>query len=141
MNTKINTLRSLALAVAVAAAGLTGSAQAVPTDALIHYDFNAVSGTTVSDGATCTVSGIPICEDLVQVTYLLTFDEPINASTIDLADFESLGSGVSIGSVVSVQNTASPPAASVVITCNEVKYTFPSPLGSKNFARLKVTGQ
>ncbi|MCX6876963.1 MAG: hypothetical protein NTW21_24585 [Verrucomicrobia bacterium] len=28
----------------------------------------------------------------------------------------------------------------VTITGNEVKYTFPSPLGSKNFARLVVTG-
>jgi hypothetical protein len=32
------------------------------------------------------------------------------------------------------------PSGNVTITGNDVKYTFPSPLGSKNFVRLKVTG-
>jgi hypothetical protein len=36
--------------------------------------------------------------------------------------------------------TAESSPGTVAITGNEVKYTFPSPLGSKNFARLKVTG-
>ena len=44
-----NTLKHLAMVAAVAAAGLTGSAQADISDALIHYDFNAVSGTTVTN--------------------------------------------------------------------------------------------
>ena len=32
------------------------------------------------------------------------------------------------------------PAGNVTITGNDVTYTFPSPLGAKKFARLKVTG-
>jgi hypothetical protein len=32
------------------------------------------------------------------------------------------------------------PSGNVSITGNNVKYVFPSPLGSKRFARLKVTG-
>ena len=36
--------------------------------------------------------------------------------------------------------TAEPLGGNVTITGNEVKYTFPSPLGAKKFARLKVTG-
>jgi hypothetical protein len=36
--------------------------------------------------------------------------------------------------------TAESSPGNVTITGNDVKYTFPSPLGDKNFARLKVTG-
>ena len=46
------TLKHLALAVPLAAAmwlGAGPSAQAIPTDSLIHYDFNSVSGTTVTN--------------------------------------------------------------------------------------------
>ena len=45
-------LKHLALAVPLAAAlwlGAGPSAQAIPTDSLIHYDFNSVSGTTVTN--------------------------------------------------------------------------------------------
>jgi len=36
--------------------------------------------------------------------------------------------------------TAETVGGNVTLTVNQVKYTFPSPLGSKRFARLKVTG-
>jgi len=36
--------------------------------------------------------------------------------------------------------TAEASPGNVTITGNDVTYTFPSPLGSKKFARLKVTG-
>ena len=45
-------LKRLALAVPLAAAfwvGANPAAQAIPTDSLIHYDFNSVSGTTVTN--------------------------------------------------------------------------------------------
>jgi hypothetical protein len=32
------------------------------------------------------------------------------------------------------------PAGTVTITGNDVTYTFPTPLGARKFARLKVTG-
>jgi hypothetical protein len=35
---------------------------------------------------------------------------------------------------------AEPSPGTVTLTGNEVKYTFPAPLGAKKFARLKVTG-
>jgi hypothetical protein len=32
------------------------------------------------------------------------------------------------------------PGGTVTLTGNDVKYTFPAPLGAKKFARLVVTG-
>ena len=60
------------------------------------------------------VGGGPIFADQVQVTYMLNFDDAVDASTIGLADFENLGSGVSINSVVSVAHTIPYPIASAV---------------------------
>jgi hypothetical protein len=61
------------------------------------------------------VSGGPITA-FSSVTYTVTFDEPINASTVDVADFGNAGSAsVSIGSVTP---TGDPAVYTVLVTAN-----------------------
>jgi hypothetical protein len=109
-------------------------------DREFHLDMDAI---TIGDTTAPTlvsigdnVSGGPIYEDQVQVIYTLTFDEAINASTIDLADFENLGSGVSIDSVASVQNTTPYPAASVVKVVLGISGTGTLKLGVKSGSNI-----
>ena len=82
----------------------------IDMDAVTIVDAAAPSLTSIDDG----VSGGPIYEDQTQVKYTLVFDEAIDHTTIDITDFENLGSGVSLDSVVSVTSTTPFPAASVV---------------------------
>jgi hypothetical protein len=101
-------------------------------DAITIADTTAPTLVSISDN----VSGGPIYADQVQVIYTLTFDEAINASTIDLADFENLGAGVSIDSVVSVQNTTPYPAASVVKVVLGISGTGTLKLGVKSGSNI-----
>lgn len=82
----------------------------IDMDAVTIVDAAAPSLTSIDDG----VSGGPIYEDQTQVKYTLVFDEAIDHTTIDITDFENLGSGVSLDSVVSVTSTTPFPVASVV---------------------------
>jgi len=102
--------------------GTTGSAS--PTmqwdssrDREFHLDMTS---TTVVDTTSPTltnfvdsVAGGPIFEDQVQLAYTLYFDEAIDETTIDLADFENLGSGVSLDSIVSITQTMPFPLPSI----------------------------
>jgi len=69
---------------------------------------------TITD-ITDNVGGGPIYEDRVEILYTLTFDEAIDLATIDLADFENLGSGVSLDSLEEVAEIGGPfPMPSVI---------------------------
>ena len=61
------------------------------------------------------VSGGPITASS-SVTYTVTFDEPINASTVDVADFGNAGSA-SVG-IESVTATGDPAVFTVLVTAN-----------------------
>ena len=54
------------------------------------------------------------------------------------------GTGFVVETSVTLAGTWTPetlaPAGNVTITGNDVTYTFPTPLGARKFARLKVTG-
>ncbi|NNM28412.1 MAG: hypothetical protein HKO57_02760, partial [Akkermansiaceae bacterium] len=87
-------------------------------DREFHLDMDA---TTISDTTAPTllsiddgVGGGPIFEDVSGITYTLTFDDAVDEGTIDLADFENLGTGVSIDGVASVVLNTPFPVASVV---------------------------
>ena len=87
-------------------------------DRVFHLDMTS---TTIVDTTSPTltnfvdsVSGGPIFEDQVQVTYTLYFDESIDDTTIDIADFENLGTGVSLDSIVSINQTMPHPLPAVI---------------------------
>jgi len=85
---------------------------------IFHLDMTVSSADitkpTLTD-ITDNVGGGPIYEDRVEILYTLTFDEAIDLSTIDLADFENLGTGVSLASVEEVKEIGGPfPLPSVI---------------------------
>jgi hypothetical protein len=121
-----------------------GGAAGVPTNAMqmdtardrefhIDMDSTAIVDTTAPTLTAISdqVGGGPIYADQPQVTYTLTFDEVIDPSTIDLADFVNLGSGVSLDSVISVANTTAFPLASVIKVVFGVSGTGTLQLGVK----------
>ena len=109
-------------------------------DREFHVDMEAVTlvdtVTPALTDITDQVLGGPIFEDQVQVAYLLAFDDPVNASTIDVADFENLGTGVSINSVVSVAQTVPYPIDSVVRVVLGISGTGTLRLGIKPGATI-----
>jgi len=136
-----------------------GGAAGVPTNAMqmdtgrdreFHIDMDS---TTIVDTTAPTLTAIndqvgggPIHADQPQVSYTLTFDEVIDPSTIDLADFVNLGSGVSLDSVISVASTTPFPVASVIRVVFGISGTGTLQLGVKpgsniaDFASNPVNG-
>ena len=122
-----------------------GGAAGVPTNAMqmdsgrdreFHIDMEA---TTIVDTTAPTlvsigdnVSGGPVYADQAQLIYTLTFDEPIDETTINLADFENLGTGVSIDAVISATQTMPYPLPSVVKVVFAISGTGTLQLGVKS---------
>ncbi|MFZ9938005.1 MAG: hypothetical protein ACO3JG_13260 [Luteolibacter sp.] len=104
----------------------------IDMDATAIVDTTAPTLTAIDD----QVGGGPIYEDQVQVTYILNFDEPVNEATIDLADFENLGSGVNIDSVVSAVQTKPYPLASAVSVVFGISGTGTLKLGLKSGSNI-----
>ncbi|PAW63805.1 MAG: hypothetical protein B9S38_17005 [Verrucomicrobiia bacterium Tous-C4TDCM] len=126
-----------------------GGAAGVPTNTLVmdsgrdrefHIDMDttAIVDTTAPTLTSINdqVGGGPIHADQVQVTYILNFNEVINPATIDLADFENLGSGVSLDSLVSVTTTTPFPVASVVKVVFGISGTGTLQLGVKSGSNI-----
>jgi hypothetical protein len=104
-------------------------------DREFHLDLDA---TTISDTTPPVVTSIvdqvaggPMYEDQVKVTYLLNFNEPVDATTIDLADFANLGTGVSIDSFESAVQTTPYPLASAIKVVFGISGTGTLQLGIK----------
>ena len=109
-------------------------------DREFHADMEATTFTdTVTPALTSIndqVGGGPIFQDQVQVAYILNFDDAVDASTIDLSDFENLGSGVNINTVVSATHTIPYPIASAVRVVFGVSGTGTLRLGIKPGATI-----
>jgi len=125
--------------------GAQGSAtNTVQPDSGRDREFHAdMETTTVSDTTTPVLTSIndqvgggPIFADQVQVTYILNFDDAVDLSTIGLSDFENLGSGVSINSVVSAVHTIPYPIASAVRVVLGISGTGTLQLGIKSDATI-----
>jgi hypothetical protein len=86
---------------------------ALPDDTTITVNAETIAPTLVS--IEDDVSGGPIAA-FGSVTYTVTFDEPINASTVDVADFGNAGSA-SV-SIASVTPTGDPAVYTVLVTAN-----------------------
>jgi hypothetical protein len=86
---------------------------ALPDDTTITVNAETTAPTLVS--IENDVSGGPI-PAFSSVIYTVTFDEPINASTVDVADFGNAGSA-SVG-IASVTPTGDPAVFTVLVTAN-----------------------
>lgn len=109
-------------------------------DREFHADMESTTFTdTVTPALTSIndqVGGGPIYQDQVQVTYILNFDDAVDAATINPADLENLGSGVSINSVVSATHTTPFPIASAVKLVLGISGTGTLRLGIKSGATI-----